>query len=310
MKKCIYIFILFFSIWGCVNTNLVFASSYSNDLLEFIKGRTPTPQEEKPAVVLYFFEGVHGKKIDKATAIPLYTAQMFEIDLLSKGKFDELIEFCYDVIKQYQDLFTYSRLARAYEFMDKADEAIEVYKKAINAAPTEPMPFFNLWGIYKFDKNDDVQAKIYLDKFEDTMLKKSQESKDYIIELIIGDAGEVGDYLANEEKPSKGVIKYYKMILYLNPNSQSAYAVLGMLYRKWGEFEEAGKYLQKALTLDPSDTWSHSNLCRVYRETGKIEEAKEELRTVIKILNEQGNKELVKAFEEELKRLEASSQKK
>ncbi len=310
MKKYFFQFILLTVIFFCVNSSFVFADSYSSDLLAFIKGRIPAPKEEKPAVILHFPVGAQGNKIDETIAIPLYKAQFFENKLFSKGKFAEVIEFCNDVIKQYPDPFTYSRLARTYELMDKLDQAVEVYKKAIEIAPGEPLPFLYLWGIYKFDKNDDAQAKIYLDQYENAMLKVDQDYKNYVVmNSIFADGLGIFANSDKEGKPSQNAIKYLKMVLYLNPNAQNAYAGLGGIYRKRGETEEALKYLHKALELDPSDYRSHSELANIYKETGRMEQAKSELKAALRILNERGkgSEGVAKVVEEELQKLETAS---
>lgn len=200
----------------------VFAESFYEDLNEFMKNRKPTSQEEYAQTVLPIPIEIKGKNKQSLVVIPLYTAQVFEQQLFAQRKFEKLKEFCNVVLKIHPDSFTYSRLAQAFEVNGDIKDAVDAYNEEIKIAPGEPMPYFMLWGIYSFDKQDNEQAEGYLAKFNAIFLKMEEAEADSVRISLQKDLMDLGSYFLDEQYNFEYAKKYFSMIRRINPDHERA----------------------------------------------------------------------------------------
>jgi tetratricopeptide (TPR) repeat protein len=194
-----------------------------SNYLESIQAQTPTMEEQFPEHVVVILYEKEGQEKPNAFVIPLHTAQRFEYHLFSKRKFDELFELSEFVLKGKEDAVTYDMLAKTYELLGETGKAIETYNKAIDIEPdNKGMPYFRLWGIYAYDKKDVRMADEYFQKFSYFFNKSSKEDKALAKEYLVDTLMDEGLYFLNELiKPDKAV-KYFKMVLELEPEYERA----------------------------------------------------------------------------------------
>lgn len=129
---------------------------------------------------------------------------------------------------------------RGYIFLNlnKTDEAIENFQKALELKPNYFEACFNLGNAY-FQKRDFLSAE----KNYQRALKLNKK-----IPLIYFQLGRLYTEWNKKEK----AIQYYKKLIALQPNNYMGLYNLGLLYRDLGKKEEAAKYLEKAIRLNPN----------------------------------------------------------
>jgi tetratricopeptide (TPR) repeat protein len=95
-------------------------------------------------------------------------------------------------------------------------------------------------------------------KIFDELLEKSAYSQD---RGIVAYFTAISHHI---RKDFDSAITYYKMATRLCPDLDMAWANLGSLYRKKGNYSEAAECLKKAIEINDENPWAHNNMANLY----------------------------------------------
>ncbi len=150
-------------------------------------------------------------------------------------------------------------LARQYEMVGKRDEAIELYKRAIQLDPFFPIPYNNLGYLYHNIGRDDEAIELYKKAIENDPGYPDALNNLAVVYQIRGKFDEA--------------IGLYKKSIAANPNFEGAYSNLGVLYSATGKPEEAMEAYKTAIKINPSFENAYYNLALLYSNAEKLDEA-------------------------------------
>ena len=184
----------------------------------------------------------------------LNSAKKLSLKLLKKNKKDFQLQNIYATI-----------LYNLKEF----NQAIEIYKLALNLNPNFYQAQYNLAKLYCDLKNYE-KANIELQKC------LNLEPNSIEVLLLLGN-------LNLKFKKYQLAEKNYLSILDKNPKDFRGYYSLGNLFKKKQQFEEAIKYYNKAIYANSKDFASYNNLANIYQEQGQYRLAINNYKKAIKI---------------------------
>ena len=170
----------------------------------------------------------------------LNSAKKLSLKLIKKNKKDFQLQNIYATI-----------LYNLKEF----NQAIEIYKLALNLNPNFYQAQYNLAKLYCDLKNYE-KANIELQKC------LNLEPNSIEVLLLLGN-------LNLKFKKYQLAEKNYLSILDKNPKDFRGYYSLGNLFKKKQQFEEAIKYYNKAIYINSKDFASYNNLANIYQEQGQ-----------------------------------------
>ena len=170
----------------------------------------------------------------------LNSAKKLSLKLLKKNKKDFQLQNIYATI-----------LYNLKEF----NQAIEIYKLALNLNPNFYQAQYNLAKLYCDLKNYE-KANIELQKC------LNLEPNSIEVLLLLGN-------LNLKFKKYQLAEKNYLSILDKNPKDFRGYYSLGNLFKKKQQFEEAIKHYNKAIYINSKDFASYNNLANIYQEQGQ-----------------------------------------
>lgn len=164
--------------------------------------------------------------------------------LLKQNKLDEVILESKKLIEAFPDRPEYiANLANKYIVNDLYDEATELLEKAILDFPDNPMLLSQLAEVYRKTGRIEESKAIVKVIFEDP---------DYNLQGKMQFLGAYfGKDLSEEEK--EYVIELGNKIIYYHPEEPEAYAILGDLYQRLNNPEDARLMYLKSLEIDPSN---------------------------------------------------------
>jgi tetratricopeptide (TPR) repeat protein len=102
------------------------------------------------------------------------------------------------------------------------------------------------------------------------------------------DVYKVANYYFNNQLLDEA-LKYYQLLLELNPNHKMGLFELGGIYSNLGNLEEAIKCWQKIISIDPHFTRAHFNLALAYGKLKKYAEALSELQITLSLVRQSGD---------------------
>lgn len=149
--------------------------------------------------------------------------------------------------------------ANNYLKLDKYDEAIRDYDKAIELDPKDARSFRNR-GL----------AFANIDKYDEAI-----RDYDKAIELDPKDAFSFrlrGDAYVKKEKQDEAIRDYGKAVE-LDPKDARSFRSRGAAYQRKQQFDQAIVDFTKAIELNPKDTFSFSSRGNAYNNKGKYDEA-------------------------------------
>ena len=184
----------------------------------------------------------------------LNSAKKLSLKLIKKNKKDFQLQNIYATI-----------LYNLKEF----NQAIEIYKLALNLNPNFYQAQYNLAKLYCDLKNYE-KANIELQKC------LNLEPNSIEVLLLLGN-------LNLKFKKYQLAEKNYLSILDKNPKDFRGYYSLGNLFKKKQQFEEAIKYYNKAIYINSKDFASYNNLANIYQEQGQYRLAINNYKKAIKI---------------------------
>lgn len=163
----------------------------------------------------------------------------------------------------------YLKKGRIYRRMEKYEEAIEAYTKAIELDPNVSEAYNNRGATY-----------YVMGEYEKAIEDYSQAIKnDPDFSQAYNNRGVVYYERGEYEKAIKDYIKAIE----LNPNYSRAYSNKGAAHNKLREYEKAIEDCTKAIELNPNLSKAYNNRGAAYNEMGEYEKAIENCEKAIKI---------------------------
>lgn len=185
----------------------------------------------------------------------------------------------------------------------RLNEAIENYKLAIEADPTQAGAFYNL-GLCYMRLGNLVDS---LDAFREAIIVEplNGDAHKYLAEVLLK-LGKAEQALpefreAIRLKPKDAVLHYstglayaqlglvveavreYKTAIELNANDSRFHRILGTTLLIMGQTTDAKKSLLEALRLNPNDADAHLQLGNLYLETGEVEPGVDSLKAALRL---------------------------
>jgi len=151
----------------------------------------------------------------------------------------------------------------------KADEAIEYYFKALKINPDFPDALNNLGVALKRKGEANEAIKHFLRALK---LKPDYASAHNNLGVALSEKGE-----------TQKAINHYLKALQIKPDDADAHNNLGISLTNKGEIDEAMKHYSKALSIKPDYVDAHNNLGLVLAKQGKTDEAIEHYNEILKI---------------------------
>ncbi len=163
----------------------------------------------------------------------------------------------------------HNNLAGAYVAVNRKDEAIKEYKKALEINPRYAKAYGNLGFLYAGSGKNEEAIKIY-----NTALEINP--KDAVALNNLGNA------FYDLGKKNEAVDNYRRATA-ANPNYSRAFYNLGNAYFTMGMKDESIESLKRAIELDGDFTDAYNNLGMVYKVTGNTAQAIEQFRKTIEL---------------------------
>jgi len=158
--------------------------------------------------------------------------------------------------------------AAAVEDRAKANEAVQLYKRAIELDPNFALAIANLsithsWILHTFDPK--AEQRVLAAKYAERALQLAPEMPEAHLAR--------GYSLYYGERDFKGALQEFAIAQRGLPNDSQVYLVIGAIQRRQGEWEQSTANLEKAASLNPKDTWPLQNLFFNYQMTRNFEKA-------------------------------------
>ncbi|MDC1087326.1 tetratricopeptide repeat protein [Alphaproteobacteria bacterium] len=182
------------------------------------------------------------------------------VNLYHNGQFKEIIKHSQLFLELYpKESFIWNMNGAANEALEKFDEALNSYNRAISLNPNNHEYQNNIGNV--FEKKKDFPKAI-------SYYKKSISIKPDYAEAIFNLGNALKAYGELEE-----AIKVFDKILSLKPNYVEAYNNLGNIFQDLGRIDEAIEIFLKALTINPDIPEIYSNLGYCFHKKNLIEQA-------------------------------------
>lgn len=150
-------------------------------------------------------------------------------------------------------------LARQYEAIGRRDDAIKLYKRAIELNKAFPIPYNNLGLLYHNIGRDDLAVELYKKALENDPAYPDALNNLAVVYHSTGKRDEA--------------IELYKKAIEANPNFAGAYSNLGVLYASLGRHEDAIEAYRNAIRISPDFADPYYNSALSYAALGKINAA-------------------------------------
>ncbi|BCN30528.1 tetratricopeptide repeat protein [Anaeromicropila herbilytica] len=194
-------------------------------------------------------------------------AEIYEEVAKETGKreyFERALPYRSRQIELYANDYNYIERGLLYAELERYEEAIEDYKKAIEDNPDSPYPYNNIGLAYQYQGKYELAIEYYsqsIDHFEDeTIIMPYNNMADcYIILNRLEEAEEC-----------------YKENLKLFPDRETSYTYLADLYRKRKEYVEAIRFYERAIK-----NLANINKNKIYLEIAETYEEKRDHKNAI-----------------------------
>ena len=157
------------------------------------------------------------------------------------------------------NIASFSNLGIICQTSQRTEEAIALYKKAIQINSNHPDAYTNLGGLYKDLGNIDQALAATLKSLE---LKPDNPTAHMNLGGIYKDCGNIDQALASTLKS-----------LELKPDNPTAHMNLGGIYQDIGNLDQALTSTLKSLELKPDNPTAHMNLGGIYKDFGNLDHA-------------------------------------
>ncbi len=180
--------------------------------------------------------------------------------------YDKAVEYYNEVLKRYpEDLHAHMNLGTAYYRLNRENEAVKEYKKALEISPNNPDALHNLAYVLKNSKDRTGKAgetppgSIGTPFAEDNLLKESllQEAE------TLRTSGRIRE-----------AVKVYRRILEIDPEAHVARHNLGVLLYRLKNYDEAQEQLRRVIEKDPGFIDAYNSLGVVFAARENYNEAR------------------------------------
>jgi len=163
----------------------------------------------------------------------------------------------------------HNNLALHYKSLEKFDDAVRYYKKALQIGPNEVQSLVNLGIVLGLQGKED-EAMYYFNR----TLQVNPNSSDAHFNI--------GTMLGSQGKLEEAVSHLYKAVQ-AKPDYAEAHSNLGMALGSLGRYDEAVVHYRQALEIKPDMADAHNNLAVTLRLQGKFDEAVRHFKQALKI---------------------------
>lgn len=160
------------------------------------------------------------------------------------------------------------RRGNTYSTLERHEEAIEEYRKAISADPNFTDPIRNLANTYYFLERYD-EAKPLLARFIELEATPSAS--------LIAAVQTLGQ-LERQDRNFDAAIAYDIRAIELVPNDDSQVHIMANTYNNNGEADKAIQIYQAAISVMPQNAFFNRSMGRILEREGRLEEALESYR--------------------------------
>jgi Flp pilus assembly protein TadD len=176
--------------------------------------------------------------------------------------------------KEPKNAHAWSSLGYVYNATNRAPEAIEAYRKAVEANPQVFETTLNL-GILLARAKDTAGAEKYIRQA--TTLKPAEKPAEglYVAWRTLGE-------LLRDTKPADAV-QAFRSAAELGPNNPEPRLSAALILEKQNQLAEAAAEFQKAAELDPKSSEALAGMVNAYSKLGKYAEAETALRKYLQL---------------------------
>jgi tetratricopeptide (TPR) repeat protein len=158
-----------------------------------------------------------------------------------------------------QNVILLNNLGTALNDLDKPEEAIASYRRAIEIDPKDPNAPYNMgFALEKQGKLDEA-----IDSYRKALELNPLGDRAY---------HQLGHALRNQGKLEEAIASFRRAIA-LNPNEARYRDCLGGALEAEGKLDEAIENYRRAAEANPNDIWSHIHLGHALGTQGKLDEA-------------------------------------
>ncbi len=185
---------------------------------------------------------------------------MMSVFAYRDGDFENVIDFIKRAISTApQQPIYYNNLGIAFQNLDRLDEAIANYQKALDLNPAYADAHNNLGTAFQ----EMERAGDAIPCFQKALALKTDYADAH---------GNMGCALQELGRLDEARASYLKA-LSINPNYAKALSNLGVVLQVTGRLDDAAASLRQALSIDPHDVKAHGNMGCVLNELGRMDEA-------------------------------------
>ncbi len=230
--------------------------------------------ELDPELSLYFFN--QGRSA--------FDAEQYDLAIEPFSKF---------VLIYPEDIESTYLLARSYEALESAENALRFYLRTLELAPTHKAALTRSAQIYQ-SENDTQNAltmltrltsvdptnieAYYLSGLSHLKLDHPEEALDAFLETTRLDPNHLDAHvqiasLYEQQRDTDSAIDRYETIITLDPSRADSFLHLGRLYLRRGDRDNAIRVYEPGLELDPDHPQTQYALGAIFEERGEIEKA-------------------------------------
>ncbi len=196
---------------------------------------------------------------------------------ISEGRYGKALELSKGYFKDYRSYLAYYYMARAYEGLQDAENAVKYYDDLITYFDKELRKHFRVEVLIRigdlYNKNKDyITASGYY-------VLALKEDPTEIMALF-----QLAGIYYNSKNYQKAITNL-KKVLVLKPDSWQAFSLLGKAYNKTGNYQKAAYAFESALALPVSDIIEKNDisfrLAEVYTDSKCYNEAIKVLKTLL-----------------------------
>ncbi|MFH2102127.1 MAG: tetratricopeptide repeat protein [Chloroflexota bacterium] len=202
---------------------------------------------------------------------------------------------CYEAARQLapDQTFPWANLGTLYSQLDRDNEALDAFKKAVENSPGDAVNWNGIGKVYfKLGMADEALlafqkavgiAKEYACPWNGlgdvyASLGRNEEAIFAYIKAIELNPGFIQPWIGlgiilSRQKRFNDALKPFQKALQLNPQLPQAWFELGNTFLNSGEYEKAIKAYHKAIQFDDKLAWAHSNLGLAYYNQGMVQDA-------------------------------------
>jgi tetratricopeptide (TPR) repeat protein len=183
-----------------------------------------------------------------------YTLRMsLSEDYFQTGDYESALKEASKIQPQTAEVWAF--LGDCYRSLNKKEQAVEAYARAVQSDTTLVTPYFYLAQVWQ--QENKLDSAIYA-------WRKVSSASPYNLGIYLN----LGFLLELQGKPDEAIDEY-QQALNLDPNSKQTLLSLGRVYETKKDFSQAIGVYEKLLAQDSTDVVIRSKLVQLYFNTGE-----------------------------------------